>query len=110
MVDPVTVGLADAIEALRGELDEARRRGSVQEIQFQLDPVELVVQVTVSKDASGKIGWSVLGLGGSYQAANTQTLTLKLTPVLIAADGTPVKDFTIAGVLEPTEQHPGPRK
>jgi hypothetical protein len=106
MSDPVTVGLADAIEALRGELSEAIRRGSQQGMQFQLDPIELTIQVAVTKEANGKIGWTVLGLGGSYEAASTQTLKLRLTAVWKSADGTLVKDFTIAGDLERGEQRP----
>jgi hypothetical protein len=106
MADPVTVGLADAIDALRGELTEAIRRGRAQGMQFQLDPLELTVQVTVTKDANGRIGWTVLGVGASYQAANTQTLKLKLTAVWKRADGTLVKDFTVAGDLEHDEQRP----
>ena len=106
MANRVAVGLADALDALRGELTEAIRRGQAQRMQFQLDPVELTIQVAITKDASGKIGWTVLGLGGSYQAASTQTLKLELTPLWKKTDGTLVKDFTVIGDLDRDEQWP----
>lgn len=97
MVEGAVVGLAAAIEALRAELTEAVGQGRGQGMQFQVEPVELTVQAAVTKEAGGRIGWSVLGLGGSWEAATTQTLTLRLAPVWKSADGTLVKDFTIAG-------------
>ena len=50
----------------------------------------------MTKDANGKIGWHLLGLGASYDSATTQGLTLKLTPVWKKPDGTLERDFTIA--------------
>jgi hypothetical protein len=95
--DPV-VGLAVAVEALRAELTDAVYRGWDKDMQFRVDPIELMVQAAVTKEANGKIGWSVLGLGGSYESAATQTHTLRLTPVWKTADGTPTTDFAIASV------------
>jgi hypothetical protein len=96
--DPV-VGLAAAIEALRAELTEAVYKGWDKHMQFRVDPIELTVQAAVTKEANGKIGWSVLSLGGSYKSADTQTLTLRLTPLWKTADGTPTTDFSIASML-----------
>lgn len=92
------VGLAAAIEALRAELTDAMCRGCDKHMQFRVDPIELTVQVAVTKETNGKIGWSVLGLGGSSESAATQTLTLRLTPVWKTADGTPTTDFAVASV------------
>lgn len=92
------VGLATAIEALRAELTDAMDQGRNKPMQFGMEPIELTVQAAVTKEANGKIGWSVLGLGGSYAAAATQTLKLRLTPTWKAPDGTLTTDFTIAGV------------
>lgn len=92
------VGLAAAIEALRAELTDAMDQGSDKRMQFRLDPVEVTLQVTVTKEVNGKIGWSVLGLGGSGESADTQTLTLRLTPVWRTVDGTRTTDFMIASV------------
>lgn len=56
-------------------------------VRFRLAPAELTLQVAVTKEAQGKIGWKVLGLGGSYQSATTQTLKLRLEPLGQAEDG-----------------------
>jgi hypothetical protein len=90
-----TVGLADAIAALRRELLAAVAEGADAAMRFRLAPVELSMQVAVTKDAGGKIGWQVLGLGGSYSSAVTQTLALRLEPMW-KQDGAYTSDFTIA--------------
>lgn len=90
------VGLADAIEALRDGLTEAISRGGSKPMRFALEPIELTLQAVVTKDANGKIGWSVLGVGGKYETARTQTVTLKLSPWWTKKDGTLTSDFAIA--------------
>jgi Trypsin-co-occurring domain 2 len=95
---PVAVGLAEAIEALRAELMTAMEAGRSQGMQFSVEPVELTVATAVTRDANGKIGWQVFGVGGSVESASTQTLKLTLTPVWRGADGALVRDFTIADV------------
>lgn len=90
------VGLAEAVESLRAELLTAVEAGKDQPMQFSLEPIELTAQVAVTKDANGTIGWHLLGIGGSYESASTQTLTLKLAPVWKKPDGTLERDFTIA--------------
>lgn len=109
MADNVAVGLADAIDALRGELTEAMSRARDQVVQFELDPVELTVQVAVTKEANGKVSWAVLGLGGSYEAATTQTLKLRLTAFWRTSDGTLTRDFTVAAGIAEDEQRPRTR-
>ncbi len=91
-----TVGLADAIAALRKELLAAVAEGEDAAMRFRLAPVELSMQVAVTKDAEGKIGWHVLGLGGSYSSAVTQTLALRLEPVWKQESGSYTPDFAIA--------------
>jgi hypothetical protein len=109
-MDEAAVGLASAVEALRRELAEALDAGRDQDIQFGLEPIELTVQAAVSKEANGKIGWKILGLGGSYESARTQTLTLRLTPLLRTAGGL-TRDFAIAGSSTPEDRYgPQPRK
>jgi hypothetical protein len=90
------VGLAEAVESLRAELMKAVEAGNGQPMQFSVEPIELTAQVAVTKEADGKIGWNLLGVGGSYESASTQTLTLRLAPVWKKPDGTLEKDFTIA--------------
>lgn len=95
-MDDVVVGLASAVEALRAELTEAMARGAHSSMRFRLEPLELTVQAVVTKQADGKIGWSILGAGGKYESAVTQTLTLRLSPVWHGPDGAVVDDVTIA--------------
>jgi Trypsin-co-occurring domain 2 len=95
MTDAI-VGLADAIAALRGELLAAMGEGQDELMRFRLAPVDLTLQVAVTKEAGGKVGWHVLGLGASYEAATTQTLALRLEPVWRNDDGSYTSDFTIS--------------
>jgi hypothetical protein len=90
------VGLAEAIATLREELLMAIDEGMGKSMRFHLAPVELSLQVAVTKEADGKIGWKVLGLGGSYTSVTTQTLALRLEPVWRQDDGSYTSDFTIA--------------
>ena len=90
------IGLAEAVESLRAELMKAVEAGKDQPMQFSVEPVELTAQVVVTKEAGGKIGWNLIGVGGSWESASTQTLTLRLAPVWKKADGTLERDFTIA--------------
>jgi Trypsin-co-occurring domain 2 len=96
MADPVVVALSEAIGALREELMAAIDEGTAKPMRFKVDPVELVLQVAVTKEAEGKIGWKILGLGGSHSSATMQTLTLKLTPLWRAESGGYVEDFMIS--------------
>lgn len=103
-----TVGLTEAIGALRQELLDAMGEGKDAAMRFRLAPVELSMQVAVTKEAGGKIGWHVLGLGGSYSSATTQTLKLRLEPVWKLDDGSYTSDFTIADT-SPKLPRIGPR-
>ncbi len=103
------VGLAGAIEALRAELMDAVSRGQGERMRFRIEPIELSMQVVVTKQADGRIGWGALGIGGSYDAATTQTLKLRLQPLWELADGTVADDFTIAD-QQTAPQRFGPRE
>jgi len=107
MTDAV-VGLAEAIAALRQELTAAMAEGSEADMKFRLAPVELSMQAAVTKDASGKIGWHVLGLGGSYSSESTQTLKLRLEPSWKQRDGSYSSDFVISD-QGPAAPRVGPR-
>ena len=61
----------------------------------------------MSKEANGKIGSQIRGLGGAYESARTQTLTLRLTPMLRTAGGL-TRDFAIAGSSTPEDRY-GPQ-
>jgi hypothetical protein len=96
VMDEAMVGLAEAIEALRQELTVAAGYGQDQQMRFTIEPIELVMEVAVTKDASGKIGWQILEAGGGYEKVSTQTLTLRLAPLWQTPEGTLTKDFAIA--------------
>jgi hypothetical protein len=90
------VELAAAIAGLRAALVSALEDSRKGPVRFRLEPVELTVQVGVTRTGSGTAGirWHVLSLGGerSKQAATTQTLTLRLAPVLVDDSGQPLAD------------------
>lgn len=96
----VVIGLAAAIAALREELTEAVAAGEGADMRFRLAPIELTLQVAVTREGEGKIGWKILGLGGSYESATTQVLKLGLQPVLRQQNGTYATDFVIADQVQ----------
>jgi hypothetical protein len=83
--------LSDAIEALRDDLAKAWWDGKNQRVRFKVEPVELTVQVGVTKTGEGSAGikWHILTLGGQrkHETATTQVLKLRLQPVVYGADG-----------------------
>ena len=85
------VGLPEAIESLRADLAAAWWDGKRRQVRFRVEPVELTVQVGVTRTGTGFAGvkWHVLTLGGqrSRDVAATQTLKLRLTPVLFDGHG-----------------------
>lgn len=85
------VGLPEAIESLREDLAMAWWDGKQRRIRFRVEPVELTVQVGVTRSSKGSAGvkWYVLTLGGerSREAVATQTLKLRLSPVLFDDEG-----------------------
>jgi hypothetical protein len=78
-------------------------------MRFRVEPIELSLQVVVTKTADGRIGWGALGIGGSYDSATTQTLKLRLQPLWELADGTVVEDFAVAD-QQLVPQRFGPRE
>ncbi len=89
--DPSWVGLTEAIEALRDALVAAWWDGQRRRVRFKVEPVELTMQVGVTRVGKGSAGirWHVLALGGerSREAVTTQTLKLRLAPVLFDEQG-----------------------
>ena len=88
---PDGVDLADAIAALREALVEAMWDGQSSRVRFRIEPVDLTVQVGVTRSGKGAAGvkWHILTVGGerSHQSELTQTLRLKLAPVLFDDTG-----------------------
>jgi hypothetical protein len=106
--EPV-IELADSVEALRAELLKAVEKGYSQRMHFQLAPIELTLQLVVTKDVNGKVGWKVLEASGSYESAKTQVLKVVLTPVWTRDDGTHTTNFAVADQTK-AGQHFGPRQ
>jgi hypothetical protein len=89
--NPDWVGLTEAIEALRDALVAAWWDGQQRRVRFKVEPVELTMQVGVTRAGKGSAGirWHVLALGGerSRETVSTQTLKLRLAPVLFDKQG-----------------------
>jgi hypothetical protein len=83
--------LPEAIESLREDLAAAWWDGTRRRVRFRVEPVELTVQVGVTRTGKGSAGvkWHLLALGGerSREVASMQTLTLRLVPVLFDDEG-----------------------
>jgi hypothetical protein len=95
--------LAQIIEALRAELENAMMTGAGRDIQFPVKGVEIELQVGVTKSADARTGvkfWVFeLGAGGEYAHESLQKLTVTLdTPV--DHDGKPIR------VAQPTSRKP----
>ena len=79
------LGLAEVIESLRAELDEAATKGAGKRIQFNVGAVDLEFQVEVSREggASAKVRFWVVeaGVDGSVSSSSTQTVKIHLEPV-----------------------------
>ena len=78
------IPLAGLIKELRRELLEAMREGAGSELQFSLGPVELDLEVQVSRErgGGGGIKFWVLSAEGSVKGASarTQRIHLVLNP------------------------------
>jgi hypothetical protein len=82
--DAGRLGLVELIRALRSELFEAAQAGGGSELIFDVGPIDLDLEVAVTKGGKGNVGvqfWVFTASGGgSYQSAHTQKLHLQLTP------------------------------
>ena len=79
------VGLADAVRAVRRELQAAMAEGTGQELRFTVGPVELEFEVEMTKSAGG--GAKVYVLNGTIDRASTTTHHLKVTLTPLDASG-----------------------
>jgi hypothetical protein len=98
------IPLAEAIRALRRELVAAVAEGEGEEVRFALGPVELEVELAVTREAGGEAGiafWLVsIGGKGSRTSARTHTVKLTLTPVRVTAEGEVQKDIVVGSELD----------
>lgn len=94
-----TWGLVEAINALRADLALAMTDAGNEDIKFKVEPVEITLQVAVTKGADAKIGWRVLGVGAKYDSTRTHTMKVKLTPSVLGSDGK-LRDLTVSEASE----------
>jgi hypothetical protein len=84
-VDPVGVGLADAIGQVRAELERAIEDGEHSAVAFRAGPVELEFEVAFTRTGGVQGGFqlSVLSFGakGERSSAATHRVHVALTPV-----------------------------
>jgi hypothetical protein len=89
----VEIPLADAVRALRRELQEAIRRADGEDLQFALGPIELELQLSLSRQMGGEAGvafW-VIKLGGKAGRSQTETHRVKLSLTPVTASGADVR-------------------
>ena len=89
-MDPEIDGipLAEMIQTLRRELETARQQARGEEIAFQMEKVELELEVALSRKTKGEGGiqfW-VVKAGGEIEKSGATTHTFKLTLTPIGAD------------------------
>ncbi|WP_454853782.1 trypco2 family protein [Promicromonospora soli] len=86
------VPVANAIEALRSELEAAMDAGKGSRLRFEATAIEVELQATVTLGAEAGAGvkwWLVdASAKGSAERATTQTIRLTLTPKVASDDGT----------------------
>jgi hypothetical protein len=76
-----TVGLTDAVMALRNELTSARELGQGQDVLFEVGPVDVEFSVVISRTGGGKAGLTigVVTLGGEASIGRDETHRIKVT-------------------------------
>lgn len=90
-----TVGLVEAVAALRAELAEAVAAGAEADIQFPVESVQLAFQVgvTASEQAQGGLKFWVVELGGEagWARESVQTVTITLAAPVDRRTGEPIR-------------------
>ena len=90
------LGLAEAIEALRDDLLQARAEGATSDIQLPVESMTVELMVTATRTREGKAGFKVpiveveLGGGGSRERGTEQTVTVVFGGP-VDREGRPVK-------------------
>ncbi len=79
------MSLADMIVKLRKDLREAQKQAAEEDLRFQVEEIELEVQVTTAQEGEGKVGvnfWVYTAeAGGGIRREDAHTLRLKLKPL-----------------------------
>jgi hypothetical protein len=95
-VAELRIPLGEAIRALRKEIVAAVREGQDEDLRFGLGPIELELQMAMSREAGAEAGISfwIVTIGGkaSTTSAQTHTVRLTLTPIGAGDEGVLVTD------------------
>lgn len=85
------IPLARMLADLRSELIEAQRLGSGEDLKFQIQDVELELQMTTSQegDATKKVDFKVFNAASGSKSANNTGHTIRLTMRAVGPDGKP---------------------
>jgi hypothetical protein len=83
------IPLADLIDAIRAELETAAVNARDQELQFEVEGVQLEVEVTTTgtREAEGGLKVWVLTIGASGSRANTASQKVTLNLGAVGRDG-----------------------
>lgn len=90
------IELSEAIGSLREQLEVATHAGAASALELVVESLELTVEVGVEREADGKIGWSVLGIGAQRTSSTTQKLVLAFRPRWRGKQPASATDFAIA--------------
>ena len=95
------IELSDMVRELRRQLTTALADGADEAVRFELGPVEIEATVAVSREAGADAKvrlWVVdAGATGKYAHAQTQRITVTLTPKTVSADASTTQSVLIAG-------------
>lgn len=75
--------LKEVVNGLRNELAELNSEVGNQSLQFEVGEVEIELQVAITAEGGGKLGFKCfyeVELGAAIERATTHTLKLKLVP------------------------------
>jgi hypothetical protein len=85
------VPLAEAVEALRSELEVVIAAGKDRGVKFEATSIEVELQATVTGSASASAGikWWLIDAGAEagVERATTQTIKLTLVPKAVSPNG-----------------------
>ena len=79
--DASEIGLAEMIENLRSELEASLEMGKDRSVAFEIDKVELDLNVTIHAGARAKLEWpfGVVKAGGNLEAESERAHKFNLT-------------------------------
>ncbi|MCO6459719.1 MAG: hypothetical protein J5I93_30880 [Pirellulaceae bacterium] len=90
------IPLRDVANQLREEIDNLRRESENQQLRFLVDEAEVELQVGLTFDGGGKIGFNCwlysVEAGANIERATVQTIRLKLKPRASDSSPTPAAD------------------